>query len=563
MFRKETCSIHGFFPNKNCFYCQIRVDMENGEQQQNGELFCNEIMPDSSVLSGRERNGSDRLECNKRPHLFTESDITAGLSGFDSGSIDETITVLSPTGTNIKRVRTIDSGETRPIDAEAISGFGSIDLPILSRKRCGRCELIDSFKGYFEGLYQILIDKLFIYNNLIQIGATICHAIAHTGTNERYPDGLNKLLEYVDKNGPSKRQKCQDWLVGIHKWESPRCDRSHVHIVHRCPTFTRTHSLCRCAYLDGFESAGFILQREYIRKPGPRYFEKVLLYLSQNGHWLKKVYIAGKNIESEYNFTGESLRTCKCGDEPIDKSGLIDSDHEDFCGVRLGKLTSKEDDVIYGEESESSDNGKPGKYQWRQLLGEKASEKILEWAVCSENDFKNHPQFKIEFPMLYWNKQLFTKIVSDVAWDDAVSKINRMSFREIVENRYNNLKSFLNYEKSYYAPEYSAKLIGRLILEQCNNLIPEAQQFVDELWGVLDRCYPKLNTFCLVSPPSSGKTFLYNTIEDICNPSVGHIRNVTKNSDPFTYMDAVNKRVNFWNECIITGKEPIETAKEV
>lgn len=285
--------------------------------------------------------------------------------------------------------------------------------------------------------------------------------------------------------------------------------------------------------------------------------------LQKIGRRIQKVYIAGTTKHELADLADIDFGTCQCGDEPRDYNGLELSDYEEQCGIYVVERTSEENDVIYGSESGQNNSRQQGKYVQRQLLGEKASAKILEWAPQSILKFKTHPLFKTTFPELYWNKSLFDKVVTDVAWDDAVKEWNQYSFQDIITKRKNNLNSFLNYDKQYYAPEYSANLIARLILEQSNSSPTDSINFIDNLINVMDKNFPKINSFVIKSPPSSGKTFLFDTIEDLCNPSTGHIRNVTKFSDPFTYQDAVNKRVAFWNECIITGKEPIETAKEI
>lgn len=79
---------------------------------------------------------------------------------------------------------------------------------------------------------------------------------------------------------------------------------------------------------------------------------------------------------------------------------------------------------------------------------------------------------------------------------------------------------------------------------------------------VQDRVVPKKNTLCIIGAPSSGKTYYARTLMSIAW-KYGQIRNNKKGGDSFTYQDAINCRVAEWNECLLMGKEEIETAKMV
>jgi hypothetical protein len=195
-------------------------------------------------------------------------------------------------------------------------------------------------------------------------------------------------------------------------------------------------------------------------------------------------------------------------------------------------------------------------------LGEQTSTEILKWFPQSQTAFKNLPHFKSTFPQLYWDTRLYEKVMSN-AWMDATKEINKRSFEEILTLREENPKSFLFYNKDYYAPTYSSQLIGRLLLEQNNNDLNQCRQFINTVWQIINKVHPKRNTLLINSPPSSGKTFFVNTILELLNPSVGKIRNPKKNGDSFCFQDAVNCRINEWNECLLDGKEFIETAKTI
>ena len=70
--------------------------------------------------------------------------------------------------------------------------------------------------------------------------------------------------------------------------------------------------------------------------------------------------------------------------------------------------------------------------------------------------------------------------------------------------------------------------------------------FVTDLYNILERKTPKLNTLVIYSPPSAGKNYFFDCIKDFYI-NVGHLCNANKyNSFPF--QDAESRRLILWNE---------------
>lgn len=94
------------------------------------------------------------------------------------------------------------------------------------------------------------------------------------------------------------------------------------------------------------------------------------------------------------------------------------------------------------------------------------------------------------------------------------------------------------------------------------------QQFCQDLYDILEKKIPKKNSFQIISPPSAGKNFFLDSVFAFYW-NVGLIRNFNK-YESFPLMEAVDKRVNCWNEPnfepaaedtikMILGGDPIKT----
>lgn len=70
--------------------------------------------------------------------------------------------------------------------------------------------------------------------------------------------------------------------------------------------------------------------------------------------------------------------------------------------------------------------------------------------------------------------------------------------------------------------------------------------FLQDVHNVCERRIPKLNTICIVSPPSGGKNFFFDMVLSFYW-NKGQLGNPNKNNT-FAYQEAVGKRILLWNE---------------
>lgn len=254
-----------------------------------------------------------------------------------------------------------------------------------------------------------------------------------------------------------------------------------------------------------------------------------------------------------------------CHGEPHkgDENGHDNSDSEEWAGAFLhGENGESSGQTLSlkrkaGEEAEIPS----GKKSWMEEQGQAVSSLILKWFPNTPDELHSLPDFRANFNYLYWNDVSFQK-VAKVAFKHAKLTFMQQSTHDIFEQRYNNPKNYYLDGQSYYSPDFSAKILARLILEQNGGDVTNAIQFIQSIFNITDKVIPKVNTFLIISPPSAGKTYLINSLAKNFWP-LGLVQNHVKGGGDFHWQDAVGCRFNLWNECLLMGESFIEQAKAV
>lgn len=336
-------------------------------------------------------------------------------------------------------------------------------------------------------------------------------------------------------------------ITSLHQHGKGGLDFSHLHNVHICNSYG-AHQGCRCKIA---RPSGASVKREYIHGASNQRTKEVLLYLEKG----ERRIIQENPLDGARPDDHEMSNFIK---EWRESSGCVRHRDSSSSGLEGGEVlfepfgTGAANDAPQPKPSGDRARERVDKVQ----LGEQASQKILEWQPVDMGKFREHADFKKFFPALYWDDTLWNSLGTR-AWEDATQKWNSLSVREIIEERRFSPEE----ELAWYSPSHSAKILMRLLLEQFGNA-DLVLEWVQKVQAVLDRAVPKVNTICLVSAPSSGKTFAMKPLLDLLW-NVGKIRNTQKGGDSFTYQDALNKRANEWNECCLVGNEVIDTAKMV
>nr|QOD39459.1 NS1 [uncultured densovirus] len=112
----------------------------------------------------------------------------------------------------------------------------------------------------------------------------------------------------------------------------------------------------------------------------------------------------------------------------------------------------------------------------------------------------------------------------------------------------------------YYNLEDSFEHIMALLNFQFNNDSEAIHCFMTDVFNIVERKLPKLNTMLVISPTSAGKNWFFDMI---CNfyLNVGHLGNPNR-YNPFAFQDAHTRRIIMWNE-VNYAPEHIEAMKEL
>lgn len=192
--------------------------------------------------------------------------------------------------------------------------------------------------------------------------------------------------------------------------------------------------------------------------------------------------------------------------------------------------------------------------------GEDRTKAIIEF-------FLNHATFPLEniLRTTAWENSPFnTMIASDKQIQRVISIIqNRMAnwtyaqylkYYENVQVKLWGCHDIDEFKDYYYTEEESMEIIDRLLDYQLESIqefhdLPKEERkshFLNEIFDILEKQKPKVNTFMVVSEPSAGKNFFF---DPICAwyINVGLIQNFNRYNN-FPLMEAINRRVNIWNE---------------
>lgn len=410
----------------------------------------------------------------------------------------------------------------------------------IGKDHCVRCHVEDSFDEAVRG-------------------RRVCHAVYIPARRAGYPTNRDKCMAIVEGRTWTNPAKRNTFAVARHIVKTGDYDDSHVHIVHVCTTYDRRQS-CECNGFYNFRPTGFAIKRRYAIAGAGR-GRAILLYLSSEGRSIYEVDSPHGPQPWTVDY-GLFPVPCKCRQDDDDGIG-----HEDACGSIFtsgncsGRGAADENSKGDGGQPAVSDKGRE-RHNSASVLGPKASAAILKWFPDSMAAFVGMKEFKTDFPDLYWDKDKRNSIL-EVAFEDAVQSWLQKPFAEIVSHRAKHANQFLrNFHKRYYSPLFSAQIITRLILEQCDDNAERGREFVQHTLDIMDRVKSKINTLCIIGPASCGKTYFADTLLTVCW-KYGKIRNNKKGGDSFTYQDARNSRVVEWNECTLMGQEETETAKQV
>lgn len=334
----------------------------------------------------------------------------------------------------------------------------------------------------------------------------------------------------------------------------------HFHVLHACQWYNNE---CRCLGRS-FDVNPRKNKAIPIDPVDTEHIRNIMFYNTKWPRWPVYIKVAD-GPEFEYVYRTESI--CKESIQPERQSQQLeegdDQNESGPSGRQSTSLPNKRDnrctDVPYGK---SSRNGN-------------SVEKFVE-------QFKLRPTWPLEH-ILDTKDWLNSEWGTYIASDKQIQRTFQILMKITMNMTYNELKILYQNEhtmpiwgaissndllNTYYTVEESQEIVEELLdyqmnndqLEYFDNIEEAKRKFITDLYEVLEKKHQKTNTFQIVSPPSAGKNFFIETILAFYW-NTGVIQNFNRYNN-FPLMEAVNRRVNYWDE---PNFEPdaIETLKKL
>lgn len=320
----------------------------------------------------------------------------------------------------------------------------------------------------------------------------------------------------------------------------------HFHILHGCNWYNNE---CRCLGRS-FDVNPRKNKAIPISPVDTEHVRNIMFYNTKWPRWPVYIKVAD-GPEFEYVYRTESI--CKESIQPERQPEQLeesyDQDESGPSGQQPPRLPNKRNnrctDEPYGKSPRNGNSVEKFVEQFK-LRPTWPLEHILdtkdwlesEWGTFIASDKQIQRTFqilmKITMNMTYGElKMLYENIHTKPIWG-AVSS-----------------KDLLN---TYYTVDESKEIVEELLdyqmtndqLEYFDSIEDAKRRFITDLYEILEKKHQKTNTFQIVSPPSAGKNFFIETVLAFYW-NTGVIQNFNRYNN-FPLMEAVNRRVNYWDE---------------
>lgn len=350
----------------------------------------------------------------------------------------------------------------------------------------------------------------------------------------RHNEEHNQLLEFICQK--VRQHPSEFALISNHG--------DHIHFLHDCAYSNRS---CRCAWYKTIPNIAECLRKKIRKVRLMSSFEQrdwynIIYYYCTNGRqccYLKfrgryrRIPMGSHNLQiGTYRGSGsegemekdfqEGVRNLQCGFE---------------CGKSGGQLTnsstkSNKSAGQYGNQIQQKIQLLMYKYPTTPIKG---IVDIMEW---------------LDDPILrdVRNDHTLFKNAIDV-WSKKICRWSMSEFKEyysdiIVKPSFG--AGYMSKDFLYYNIEESFDIMENILKFQFDDSEMLISSFVNNLYNVLERKVPKLNSLLIYSPPSAGKNFFIDCFLDYMLVK-GNLGNPNKNNQ-FAYQECYGKRVLLWNE---------------
>nr|QOD39588.1 NS1 [uncultured densovirus] len=331
-------------------------------------------------------------------------------------------------------------------------------------------------------------------------------------------------------------------------------DGSHVHVIHDC-NFHQNN--CKCSFIRKTQAeTGY--QRRHVRgshRPLSR------CITPEDASLIYEYFQAGERRIIYCKIKGEVSRLVRDPDRDESEGPEAATRRDSSEQLLEAEVFDSERQLLYRDKAwRSGTTGLSDDRRGRKAIAEKRKEKcsgvqeklqkisallkenpcvpissILEKDCWLDNDYFKYLDYQdscVRKALTVWQLQLCNWKIHD--FHTLYSSSNCKP-----------LFSSNNIDEYYYTPRESLDIMISLLEFQFEG--PEAiGYFVNDLFNVLEKRVPKLNTLCVISPPSAGKTFFFDAITGYYL-NIGHMSTINRNN-VFGFQDIPGRRVVVWNE---------------
>lgn len=363
------------------------------------------------------------------------------------------------------------------------------------------------------------------------------------------------------------------WDVGTLEQETediPLPSNGHFHILHACRWY---NSNCRhlCKHLDVAKRYRQIRTMVALTQSHVR---NTLIYMQTNGKWLID-YKSPSGQEWGFVYRAQCLqfKRIRSGEEERameDSSSALQVHGE-------GTISDHEYDLSSGKKSKRHSSNASGE----RNISTKDLLDYISKIVCYPMDhvFQTRDWYTGKYKYLISSDKIVKRCYSILqkqlmnwSYHDYLRHYKLLDTKMIFGAP--SMDTFFEY---YMTLEESIEAVEELLDFQLSNIsefsdlnvTEKKKEFITDLWDICEKKIPKKNTFQIISPPSAGKNFFLDAIFAFYW-NIGMIRNFNK-YESFPLMEAVDKRINCWNEPnfepsaedtikMVLGGDPIKAA---
>ncbi len=324
----------------------------------------------------------------------------------------------------------------------------------------------------------------------------------------------------------------------------------HVHCVHLC-AYSGSH--CRCAFIEKAKSRGELRQpisrfrRQFANRLSATDCQNILQYFTEGGDIGETIIIIGGSVEGKL-----------CGDKVLEKQRHSNNpggekQHSLEACLQISEIELRSPIEIRDAYEQGRSSRLPRDLESGRGNKTAFQRRVLD--VCKMNPVTpiraivNHIVWLSDDMLMF--KRNDDKMVQSVL-DTFSQTICKWSLDEFyamytapgcipcfsaIDGRPQNL---------YYNREQSVDILVELLQFQYDDDELAIMDFLYDVWAVVERKLAKCNCICVVSPPSGGKNFFFDTILAFCL-NKGQLGNPNKYNH-FAFQEAYGKRIILWNE---------------